>query len=157
MRVDEQRAARLQHARRFFQHRRERLRRQVLEHVERPRLVEGAVRKRQLAQVAEQQVDLAPRFMREEGRDVDADRSRAPRSRFHSSARPLPQPRSTTRSPGAGARKRAQHVVADPRSEQRRRHPLVPRVHVQRLVQVLGLLGERLARAEVEEVGAGSS
>ena len=78
--------------------------------------------------------------------------SRAPQSRFHSSVRPLPHPRSTTRSRRRGGQECPQHVVADPRSQQRRRRPLVTGVGVQRLVQVLRLLVERIARPEIEKV-----
>ena len=76
----------------------------------------------------------------------------ARQSRFHNSARPLPQPRSTTRSAGPGREELAQHVVADLRSEQRRRHALVARVGVQRLVQVFRPLLEGLVRPQVEKV-----
>ena len=40
-----------------------------------------------------------------------------------------------------GREKRAQHVVSDSRPEERRRHGLVSRVAVERLVEVLVLLG----------------
>jgi hypothetical protein len=49
------------------------------------------------------------------------------------------------------AQKRPQHVVPDLRAEQRRRHALVPGVGVQRFVEVPGLLGERLARPEIQK------
>ena len=52
--------------------------RQVLQHVERVALREGAVRERQPPQIAEQQVDLVPRLGGEERADVDPDGLRAP-------------------------------------------------------------------------------
>ena len=76
----------------------------------------------------------------------------ARQSRFHRSARPLPQPEIDDQVGRSRREKRAQHVVADSRSEQRRRDRLVPRVGVERLVQVLGLLGIFDARPEIEVV-----
>ena len=106
-----------------------------------------------LPQIAEQQIDARARLRGEERADVDADRRRAPVA--------VPQQR-----PAAAAaeiddevvrlrrEERAQHVVADLRSEQRRRDPLVARVGVQRLVQVLGLLGELDRGPQIEVVAA---
>ena len=51
---------------------------------------------------------------------------------------------------GPGREERPQHVVADLRAQQRRRHVLVARVGVQRLVEVLRLLGETHAGVQVE-------
>ncbi len=56
----------------------------------------------------------------------------------------------STRSPGARSEKPAQHVVADSRSEQRRRDGFVSRVGVELGVEVLGLLGERRRGPQVE-------
>ena len=78
VRVDEQRAARREHAAGFGQHAAQRLRRQVFEHVERVRLGERAVGERQPAQIAEQQIHAGARFLGEERADVDADSRRPP-------------------------------------------------------------------------------
>ena len=66
VRVDEQRAARREHAGGLRQHAAQCLGRQVLEHVEGARLGERAVGERQPAQIAEQQIDArgAPRSRR---------------------------------------------------------------------------------------------
>ena len=61
VRVDEERRLPASDAVRFREHPVQRVGREMLEDVERPRLVERIVGKRQLAQVAEQQVDLPPR------------------------------------------------------------------------------------------------
>jgi hypothetical protein len=149
--VDEQGAAGRDHPRRFRQHAAERVGRQVLEHVERIGLRERPVGERQPAQIAEEQVDLLPRLGGEEGRDVDAHGARAPVA--------VPQQRAAAAAAEIGheigrARReeRAQHVVADPGPEERGRDALVSRVGMQRFVEILGLLLERLARAEVEKV-----
>ena len=66
VRVDEQLAAGREDARRFGEHPAQCVRRQVLEHVERVRFRERAVGERQAAKIAEQQIDVAARFVGEE-------------------------------------------------------------------------------------------
>ena len=138
VRVDEQFPARRQHARRFGEHVPQCLRRQVLEDVQRERLGEGAVVERQLPQIADQEVDARAGHPGEERADVDADRPRSPVT--------VPQQRASAAAAEIddevvrlGRQERAQHVVADPRAQERRRHRLVPRVGVQRFVEVLCL------------------
>ena len=136
VRVHEQPASRRQHARRFAEHAPQRLWREVLEHVERARFGERAVGERQLAEIADQQIDIAPRLGREIRTDVDADRRRSPVA--------VPQQRPAAAAAQIddeivrlGSEKCPQHVVADFRSEQRRRQAFVPGVGMQRLVQIL--------------------
>jgi hypothetical protein len=62
VRVHEQLPARTQDAVCFREHAAQRVRRQVLQNVERARLRERAIGKRQPAQVAEQQIELGARF-----------------------------------------------------------------------------------------------
>ena len=138
--VDEQRAAGREHAVRFGQHLRERLRRQMFEHVERPGLGERAVGERQPPQIAEQQGTRRRASSAKNGL-MSTPTASAPRSRFQSERPSAAAAEVDDRSPGAG-QELAQHVVADLRAEQRRRHTLVPRVGVERLVEILGLLGE---------------
>ena len=152
VRVDEQLAARRDHARRLGQHAAQRLRRQVFEDVERVRLRER--RRRRTAAAADRRAAGRPR-----ARDSCAKNGLMS---IPTAVRPpvaVPQQRAAAAAAEiddaiAGARREelAQHVVADLRAEQRRRHALVPRVGVQRLVQVLRLLLERLVRPQVEEV-----
>ena len=146
VRVDEQRAARLQHPRGLRQHAVERLGRQVLEHVERPGLVERRVGKRQRAQVAEHEVHLRARVLREERGDVDAHHGGAEVA-VPDQRPPAPAAEVRDEFSGAGREKRAQHAVPDARPEQRRRDALVPRIGVKRLVEVFRLLGEHLGAA----------
>ena len=98
-----------------------------------------------------QQVDVAARVGREERADVDADGRGAPVA--------VPEQRAAAAAAEIddevvrlGREERAQHVVADFRAEQRRRHAFVTRVGVQRLVQILRLLGELDARTQIEIV-----
>ena len=97
VRIDEQCAARREHSRGLGEHLAQSLGRQMFEHVERERLGERAIRKRQFAQIADQQVDRR-RASAEKNGLMSTPTVDAPQSRFHSSVRPLPQPRSTTRS-----------------------------------------------------------
>ena len=89
--------------------------------------------------------------MPEERADVDPDRLCPPVAVPEQRA-----PASAAEIHDAIARSRreelAQHVVADLRSQQRRRHALVAGVGVQRLVQVLRPLLEGLVRPQVEKV-----
>ena len=94
VRVDEKRSARREHAGRFREHPPQRFRREVLEHVQGEGLRERAVTERQLSR----------RASVEKNGLMSTPTSEAPQSRFHNSVRPLPQPRSTTRSCGSGAR-----------------------------------------------------
>ena len=73
VRVDEDVPARRSDSRDLAEHVRQRLRRQVLEHVERVALREGPVGKRQPPQIAEHEVSLRQRFRGEIRRHVDAD------------------------------------------------------------------------------------
>ena len=104
--VDEQRAARLQHPRGFGQHPGERLGRQVFQDVERPCLVECAVRERQPSQIPEHQVDLAraPRARRT-GRCRCRRATRRDRGSTAAPARcRIPGPRPARRPPAPGKR-----------------------------------------------------
>ncbi len=56
--------------------------------------------------------------------------------------------------PRLRAQELPQHVVADLRAEERRRHALVARVGVQGFVEVLRLFGELLGRTQIEVVVA---
>ena len=56
VRVEEERAARCEHAAGVAEHVAQRLRGQMLEHIERPRLLERAVLERQPPQIAERQI-----------------------------------------------------------------------------------------------------
>ncbi len=92
---------------------------------------------------------LAPRVFRKERADVDADRVRAqvavPQQRAAAAAAEIDHAIA-----GAGPEEFAQHVVADLRSEQRRRDALVARVRVERFVQILRLLRELIGGPQVE-------
>jgi hypothetical protein len=152
VRVDEEAAARPQDPVCLPQHRAQRLGRQVLEDVEGARFRERVVAERQLPQIADEQVHVAACLGREERRDIDPDRLRPPV--------PVPQERASAAAPQvhdeivrARGQEVAEHVVADLRTEQRRRDPLVARVGVQRLVQVLRLLVEPRDGAQVEVLG----
>ena len=88
----------------------------MFEHVERERLGERAVRERQPAQVADQQIDALPRVRGKERTDVDADGRRSPVA--------IPEKRATAAAPKIDdevvrfrGEERAQHVVPDPRTE----------------------------------------
>ncbi len=151
VRVDEERAAGGEDAGRLGEHRVQRLGRQVLEDVERVGLGEGAVRERQLAQVGEREVGGGARLVREERADVDAGERGA--------ARRVPQDRASAAAAEvdhAIARRELQEAPQLPlphaRLQERRRDRLVPRVLVQGLVQVFGLLGERRPRPQVQVV-----
>ena len=123
--------------------------RQVLDHVERVALGEGAVGKRQPSQIAEHEIAALERFAGEVRRDVDAHDRRA--------ALVIPDERSAAAAPeiddhvaGRRLEEAPQHPLADAGLQQRRRHGLVARVGVQRLVEVLRLLGERRRRPQVQ-------
>ena len=110
-----------------------------------------SVGKRQLPQIADEQVDALPGICGKERADVDADRLRSPVA--------VPQQRAAAAAAQIDDQvvrfrreEPPQHVVADLRTEQRRRHALVARVDVQRLVQVFRLFGVLDAWSEVEEV-----
>ena len=77
VRIGEDLPARPHHAPDFAEHLVEGLARQVLEHVERIALEEGAVGKREAAQVAQHQVAALDGLRGEIRRDVDADHGRA--------------------------------------------------------------------------------
>ncbi len=149
MSVDEQRAAGLEDAIGFGEHAAQRLGREVLEHVQRPRLVERIVGKRQAPQIAEEERHSLPRFRREERTDVDADGLGAEVAVPHE--RP---PAAAAEIDDEIARRElqelAQHVVADLRSEERRRDSLVARVGMQRFVEILRLLGELVRGPQIQ-------
>ena len=50
----------------------------MFQHVERERFGERLIRERELTQIGHEQIDLLPRLVGKERRDVDADRRRAP-------------------------------------------------------------------------------
>ena len=91
------------------------------------------------------------RFVREERADVDAGEGGA--------ARRVPQDRASAAAAeidhaiaGRELQEAAQLALPDARLQQRRRHRLVPRVRLQRLVEILRLLGERRPRPQVQVV-----
>src|SRR5262249_34704007 len=124
-----------------------------LEHVERPRLGEGATAHRQPAQVAQHDIALVERLLREKRADVDADEepcgARVPHERASTAAAEIdcaicPIEREEL----------LEHIVANLRSEYWRRHRGVPRVGVELMVEVFRLLRELRARPEIEVTAA---
>ena len=121
----------------------------MLEHVERPGFRKRPVGKRQTPQVAEKQRHALARVLGEKRADVDADRLGAevavPDERAPAAAAEVDD-----QVAGPGPQKLPQHVVADLRSEKRRRNALVARVGVQGFVEVFRLLREGVSRAQVQ-------
>src|SRR3954470_14157403 len=124
----------------------------MFEDVERPGLVEGPILDRQTSQVTEYEVAPCQRLSGEERTDVDTGE---PRVRVGIPDHRAPAP--TTEIEHAIAwpeiEEPPQHVVPDSRSEQRRSDRRMPRVGVQRLVEILGLLRKCGAWAKVEVPG----
>ena len=110
-----------------------------------------AVGERQLAQIADQQIDIATRLSRKEWADVDPDRRRAPVA--------VPQQRTAAAAAEIddaivrlGSQERPKHVVPDLAIRETGRQAFVPRIGVQRLIEILRLFGELDPGPEVEIV-----
>ena len=122
----------------------------MLEHVERIALGEGAVAEGQLAQVGERRGRRCARASCAKNGLTSAPMKRG-------AARRVPEHRASAAAAeidhaiGRAERQEATKLpLPDAGLQQRRRHRLVPRIGVQRLVQILRLLGEADRRPQIE-------
>ena len=153
VRIDEQRAARRQHAIDFPKHRVKALRREVLDDVDCVGLRHAAVCKRQLAKLADNEIEARARFRGEERSRIDADEVRA-RVEIPDREAPAPAAQIEHHVARTGLQKLPQHVVAHRGGQQRRRHGLVASIGVKTVFDKLRRLVVHARRAKDEVVGA---
>jgi hypothetical protein len=149
VRIHEQRAVVRQHAIGFTQHLDQRGSREVFEHVERPRLGERAVEIGSRRRSPRRRSQRSTASGAKNGADVDSA-SDAPLVE-DPDERPAAAAAEIDRAiPGAELQELPEHVESHFRSEHRRRDRLVPRVGVERFVEILRLLGACRNRPQVE-------